>query len=84
MNLFGHIKVFSSPLCELTVPVRKHRKGRCQSDAYHKRVQKKWLKRFGTKQEKVAIMFDPSAVGLMGSPSIAMHPEHYAIIRNLG
>lgn len=81
MNLFG-IKVVESPLCEMTVPARKHRKGRCQSEAYHRRIQKKWLKRFGTKKEKVAFMFNPAALGLPGEQSFALHPDHMAMIRN--
>jgi hypothetical protein len=64
-------------------PVRRHKKRRNQSDRYHERIQKKWNKRFGTKLERFAIIFDPIAVGLLGGRQIALHPEHYALLRNI-
>lgn len=38
----------SSLLYDMQVPARRHKKRRNQTEAYHRRVQKKWLKRFGT------------------------------------
>lgn len=32
------------------IPIRRHAKRRNQSNAYHLRIQKKWLRRFGTKR----------------------------------
>lgn len=32
------------------IPVKRHVKRRNQSNAYHLRIQKKWLRRFGTKR----------------------------------
>lgn len=49
--------------CERDVPVRKHKKRKNQSNAYHARIQKKWRKRFGTKKENLAI-FIGSGLGL--------------------
>lgn len=31
-------------------PVKRHKKRANQSDFYHKRIQKKWIKRFGEKE----------------------------------
>ena len=46
--VFG-VDIRISPLCMRTesVPARLHKRKRSQSASYHKRVQKKWLKRFG-------------------------------------
>lgn len=43
------VRVFQTPMAtELTdKPVRVHRQTRAMSDTYHRRVQKKWIKRFG-------------------------------------
>lgn len=66
----------------ITVPVRKHKRRRGQSEAYHRRVQKKWTKRFGTKQERVMLFFNPAAVGLLGGPQLAINPGAFAMLRN--
>lgn len=46
----------------LHAPRRTHRHRKNQSLAYHKRVQKKWLKRFGAKEVPTAYMLDTSAL----------------------
>jgi len=43
-SLFG-MRVFQSPLAK--APARKHKKRAWMSANYHKRIQKKWNKRFG-------------------------------------
>lgn len=39
-----------NPLATVTKPVREHKPGRHPA-AYHARIQKKWTRRFGTRQE---------------------------------
>lgn len=34
------------------VPARKHNRRKHKNSAYHKRIQKKWIKRFGYEQER--------------------------------
>ena len=47
-SLFGRIKVHRTDLLKPRMePIRKHKKRRNQSLAYHRRIQKKWTKRFG-------------------------------------
>lgn len=82
MNLFAGIRVVESPLCEFTVPVRKHKKRRWMTDRYHARIQKKWTKRFGMKKEHVAFMVNPRAAGLFGQPFIAIDSRYIVAIRN--
>jgi hypothetical protein len=83
MNIFG-INIVESPLCLIDVPKRKHKKCGSQSESYHARVQKKWVKRFGTTKERVAIFFNPSAVGMPGSPRIALDPSAIVMLRSIG
>lgn len=47
-----------------TVPVRVHKRGTGQSAAYHRRVQKKWAKRYGMREERLAFMFDAALFSL--------------------
>jgi hypothetical protein len=42
---FMGMRVFESPLARM--PARVHKRRRGMSEAYHRRVQKKWNKRFG-------------------------------------
>ncbi len=56
------ISVQYSPLAERTVPKKVHKHRRGQTKAYHARIQKKWAKRFGTKQERCAFVIDPRAL----------------------
>ena len=77
------IRVVDSGLCEQVVPIKKHRKRRNQSAAYHRRIQKKWTKRYGTRVENVAYFVSPSAVGLFGMEDfIAMSPKSFGVLRN--
>ena len=56
-------KVVVNPLaCIKKVPVRKHNRRHNQSLKYHIRIQKKWDKRFGTKQEDHAFIMADTMV----------------------
>ncbi len=66
-------RVRESPYAMQTVPARVHKKRRNQSDAYHQRVQKKWVKRWGTKQVPGAYMIDAAAIGGSGK-ILVVHP----------
>jgi hypothetical protein len=75
MDLFGIRIVQSQFPLEREVPIRQHKKRRSQSAAYHRRVQKKWTKRYGTRTERYALMFNPGAVGLPGGRMVALDPR---------
>ena len=45
-TLLGSIKVIESAMARM--PAKRHKKRRWMSESYHRRIQKKWLKRFGT------------------------------------
>ncbi len=51
LGSFSGMKVISNPAIPETekTPVRQHIKKPWMSETYHRRIQKKWLKRFGTK-----------------------------------
>lgn len=51
-------------LLERQVPVRRHKKRANQSAAYHRRIQKKWNKRWGTKTVRSAYLLNPGVLGL--------------------
>lgn len=75
----GPFKVYESAFLDCLIPVRQHVKRRTQSERYHKRIQKKWLKRFGRKQNDCVYMFsDP----MFGHGMIAS-PKHAVMIRNV-
>lgn len=83
-NLFS-IPVRVTPMnLERDVPVRPHKKRRNQSATYHARIQKKWVKRFGTKKEQCAVLIDPSKVGLPGGQQLVMDQRSIALLRNIG
>ena len=67
------IRIVENPRVYQTVQVREHKKSRSMSDSYHNRVQKKWRKRFGTKQI-------PGCYLLNGDTLIA-HPEIIKLIK---
>lgn len=67
-------RIVSNPLATTSVPVRKHKKRRNQSEAYHRRVQKKWTKRFGVKLVPSAYMVDERAIGGSGRV-LVVHPD---------
>lgn len=60
------VRVKVSPLCTRTGPARLHKKRRNQTDSYHKRVQKKWLKRFGEKATPNAFLVNEALIGGAG------------------
>ncbi len=79
----GALQVRESQYATRTEPTRLHKKRRNQSAAYHRRVQKKWVKRWGTKQVPCAYLIDNGVLGLPGRTLVA-HPQHIAALRNLG
>jgi phosphoenolpyruvate carboxylase len=57
------------------VPNRKHRRRHKQSAAYHRRVQKKWNKRFGMRAIPAAFMIGAQS-GLLGNrATLIVHDE---------
>lgn len=62
---FHGLPVLFNPLATATKPVREHKPGRHPA-AYHARVQKKWTRRFGTKQVPTFYLF--------GQRQIVCHP----------
>lgn len=66
--------VLVKKLCTQRVPVRVHKKRRNQTAAYHARVQKKWTKRFGTKEAPAAFLIDNRYLGGRGRTLVA-HPS---------
>ena len=79
----GALRVRESQYATKTEPTMAHKKRRNQSEAYHRRVQKKWTKRWGTKQVPCAYLIDNAAIGLPGRTLVA-HPLHMAALRNMG
>lgn len=74
------ISVQYSPLAVRTVPRKVHKHRRGQTKAYHARIQKKWAKRYGTRQERCAYVIDPRALfplpfGGQGK-TLILHPSH--------
>ncbi len=66
--------VLVSPQATKTEPVRPHIKGK-HSPTYHRRISKKWLKRFGTKQVPCLYMVASHQVGVLSSPdTVVVHP----------
>lgn len=82
MNSFLGMKVIESPFAYITVANRQHKRRGWMSKAYHRRIQKKWLKRFGTHQEPCALFLSPRAVGLPMQDMLALPPGHIAMLRN--
>ena len=83
-NWFG-IPIRVTPMnLERDVPVRPHKKRRNQSATYHARIQKKWVKRFGTKKEQYAVLIDPSKVRLPVGQQLVMDQRSIALLRNIG
>lgn len=82
-SLFGiPVRVIDTDLCKRVVPVKRHTWRRNQSAAYHKRIQKKWAKRYGTKVETVAYFVSPAAAGLYGMLDFfAMSPQSFGALR---
>lgn len=76
----GPLQVRESPLALQTVPVKRHKKRRNQTEAYHRRVQKKWTKRHGTKQVPTAYVIDNGVIGGYGQTLVA-HPSIVARLK---
>lgn len=71
---FGPMAVRPSPLAMRPEPVKKHKHRHAQTETYHKRIQKKWTKRYGTKQVPCAYMIDNTYLGGFGRTLVA-HPS---------
>jgi hypothetical protein len=80
------MRVYESPFAVTREPARNHKRTRHQTAAYHRRIQKKWLKRFGTIETPAVLMIDPSAAGLyeMGGQRYVAHPKLMAAMRIMG
>jgi hypothetical protein len=73
------LRVYESAYLDYLIPVRMHFRRRTQSENYHWRIQKKWLKRFGRKQNDCVYMFSDR---MFGQGMIAS-PKHAVMIRNV-
>ena len=63
-NPFGALRIVESPMAVQSVPKRTHKKRRNQTEAYHRRIQKKWTKRFGMKDVPCAYQINGGRFGL--------------------
>lgn len=63
-NPFGALRIVESPMAVQSVPKRSHKKRRNQTEAYHRRIQKKWTKRFGMKDVPCAYQINGGRFGL--------------------
>lgn len=63
-NPFGGLRLVEHPMAVRSVPVRVHKKRRNQTEAYHRRIQKKWTKRFGMKDVPCAYQINGGRFGL--------------------
>ncbi|TAM50205.1 MAG: hypothetical protein EPN57_20500 [Paraburkholderia sp.] len=70
------MRLLESELCVRNSdrPRRVHHRRRGMTAAYHHRIQKKWVKRFGFELEYTAYQIDPSAMGMPGEPYLCVHP----------
>lgn len=86
-NAFLGINVVESPHAVQTVPIRVHKKRRNQTEAYHRRIQKKWRKRFGTKEVPCMYLMNTGALSFdrsqPGREVLVVNPKHAAMLRNL-
>lgn len=75
-NPFSGVQIIENVMMvkDSTKPRRVHTRRRWMSAAYHLRVQKKWVKRFGYAPEYLAMFVNPKAAGLPGSPYLCVHP----------
>lgn len=78
----GPLQVRVSPMAVQAVPVKRHKKRRTQRESYHRRVQKKWTRRHGTKRVPAAYMIDNSLIGGYGQTLVA-HPSIVARLKTL-
>jgi hypothetical protein len=76
------VSVKESPLATQSTPVKKHKHRRGQSASYHRRVQKKWLKRFGSKHVPCMYMINDAWLGGSGK-MLVVHPAFMKSIKGL-
>lgn len=78
------IRLIESELCVRNSdrPRRVHRLKNGMTAAYHRRIQKKWVKRFGYDLEYTAYRIDPSAMGMPGEPYLVVHPVNARQLRS--
>ncbi len=79
--LHGMRVVVNDAITYGTVPARKHTKRK--GTAYHRRIQKKWTKRFGTRVVQFAFALNPRMLGLPNAPHVVMSSRALAMMRNL-
>lgn len=72
---FNGIRVVESPLATTEEPKKRHVKMRTQSENYHRRVQKKWNKRFGMERVPGCYMMDMAWLGMGMGKVLVAHPE---------
>ena len=78
--MLNGIPIQESLLAVQNVPKRKHKHRRNQTERYHRRIQKKWIKRFGMRQEPCAFVIDNSFLGGAGR-SMVVHPTIMAELK---
>lgn len=81
---FLNMRVVENKYAVWQKPNREHnaRKG---PPAYHRRIQKKWNKRFGTSEAPAVFIMGAEPLtylGIEGDKTIIAHPELFAQIRN--
>jgi hypothetical protein len=72
---FAGIRVGINRLAERREPVNIHRRRRNQTENYHRRVQKKWVKRYGMCSVPCALVIDDTAIGGMLGRMLILHPQ---------
>lgn len=83
LGLYSGMRIVESMLAleKTKRPVREHKRRRWMSERYHARIQKKWLKRFGTVMKPCMYVLSPRAVGMPGADYIVCHPALLAPLR---
>ena len=81
--VIGGVPVVESYLACTSTYVKVHKKRRNQTVRYHRRVQKKWGKRFGFKTEPGAYMTDASVLGSGVGKLMVVHPTIMAKLRGM-
>ena len=75
----GAIRVIESPILPSRIPNFKLAPGDYIGDEFRARMQAWCDEFFGT--HEVALFFDGSVMGIPGGPTIALRPEHMALLR---
>lgn len=79
-SIFG-MPVVSSVLSTILVPKRQHQEKPWHSGrVYHRRVQKKWNKRYGMFASPAVYMIDARLIGLGGRQTMIAHPDILAAL----